>query len=75
MVLKFYKFFSAKMVARGQAQVDALFKYFAFMFPASEAVKSNTTQVLLTIMLKCLRWVNCENAITHGFKCNKFVLH
>ena len=35
------------MVTRGQAQVDALFKDFAFVFLASEAVKSNTAQVLI----------------------------
>ena len=39
--------FQSKMATRGQAQVYALFKDFAFIFPGSEAVKSNTDQVLL----------------------------
>ena len=35
------------MATRGQAQVDALFKDFAFVFPASEAIKNNTAKVLI----------------------------
>ena len=46
--------FWSKMATRGQAQVDALFKDFAFIFPGSEAVKSNTNQVLLDHNLKMI---------------------
>ena len=35
------------MATRGQAQVDALFKGFAFVFPASEAVENNSVKVLI----------------------------
>ena len=35
------------MSTGGQAQVDALFKDFAFVFPASEAVENNSAKVLI----------------------------
>ena len=35
------------MATRGQAQVDALFKDFAFVFPVSEAVENNNAKVLI----------------------------
>ena len=43
----FYIIILAKMATRGQAQVDASFKDFAFVFPASEAVKNNSAKVLI----------------------------
>ena len=35
------------MVTRGQAQVDALFKEFVFVFPGAEAIENNSAKVLI----------------------------
>ena len=35
------------MVTRGQAQVDGLFKEFAFVFLGAEAIENNSAKVLI----------------------------